>query len=136
MSKLVKRRVGRPQKFTLVEIKRIYDDFSEFIESRDDPTVVGFSSTYSLDGKFVDRDYLQSRNEFSALVKQAIQKQEAFLLQQYKNPAMAIFRLKQPQHGYTDKREVEQKNLNLDVKVDGELASNFLKYLKGSTSQS
>ena len=130
---ITKRKPGRPQKFTKEQLERIYNDLNDYIESDQDPTLAGFAAQQPIG---LNKEFLSSRKEFSDLVTKLILKQEAFLLQQYKNPAMAIFRLKQPQHGYTDKREVEQKNLNLDVKVDGELASNFLKYLKGSTSQS
>lgn len=130
---LPKRKPGRPQKFTKDELMGIYNGLNEYIEKADDPTLAGFIATQP---PGLNKQFLSSHKEFSDLVQKAIQKQEAFLLSQYKNPAMAIFRLKQPQHGYTDKREVEQKSLNLDVQVDGELADNFLKYLKNSTSQS
>lgn len=132
---ITKRLPGRPQKFSVEQLNTIYNDLSEYIESNEDPTLAGFVSVYSIDGKFVNSEYLSDRKEFSELSKRSIKKQEAFLLRQYKNPAMAIFRLKQPQHGYTDKREVEQKSMNLDVKVDGEMATNFLKYLKDSTKR-
>lgn len=127
-----KRKPGRPQKFSKEQLDAIYNEFNEYIEEEEDPTLSKFvsKSEYSL-----TKDYISSRKEFSDLVKRAIAKQESFLLNQFKNPTLAIFRLKQPQHGYTDKKEVESTALNLNVNADPELANNFLKYLKSTTKQ-
>lgn len=128
---IVKRKPGRPSKFNTEQLTAIYNEFAEYIEGNDDPTLADFIATHSWS---LNKEYLSSRPEFSDLVTKAILKQEGFLLKQYKNPAMAIFRLKQPQHGYTDKREVESKSLNVDVQVAPELAQGFMDYLKASTS--
>lgn len=58
----------------------------------------------------ITKQNIQDWDEFSYLVQKAIQKQESYLLGSIKtnkglNPTIAIFRLKQPQHGYSDKQE-------------------------------
>lgn len=102
-------KVGRPQMYTAEQIAEIVTDLSAYIERSFDPTIVGFTSTYS---KYsVNKDYISDHQEFSELRKRAIEKQESFLLQgatmNKLNPAVSIFRLKQPQHGFRDKSEVE-----------------------------
>lgn len=132
---IVKRKPGRPQKFTTQELSAIHDEFKQYIEQTDDPTIVGFVAAQPpIDNRYINREMISDRSEFSALVRKCHAKQEAFLLGQYKNPAMAIFRLKQPVFGYTDKREVESKSLNVDVQVAPELAQGFMDYLKSTTS--
>lgn len=102
-------KVGRPQMYTPEQIQEIVDDLAQYIETTDDPTIVGFTSTYK---KYpVNKDYISDHNEFSELRKRAVEKQEAYLLEGVTknklNPTMGIFRLKQPQHGYRDKSETD-----------------------------
>lgn len=105
---------GRPPKLTKLERKEVYDAFKQYLERTPDATIVGFCAYDPVGAKYlITKENLYDWEEFSPLRKYAIQKQEAYLLQaggtgQY-NPTMAIFRLKQPQHGYTDKSEVDQK---------------------------
>lgn len=129
---IAKRPVGRPQKFTKSELIDINEAFKTYIEETEDPTLPGFIVRHKWD---LHKEYLSSRKEFSDSMKRLLAKQESFLLGMHKNPTMAIFRLKQPTFGYTDQRQVETKNLNVDVKVDNDMAANFLKYLKQSTNQ-
>src|SRR4051812_22955270 len=93
--------VGRPSKFTDDEIAEIAVDFSDYINRTADPTVVGFTAYY--DKYDIRRTYINDRQEFSELVKKAIEKQEAYMLdgaiKNRLNSTFAIFRLKQPQHG-------------------------------------
>lgn len=101
--------VGRPQNFTPEELEIIAKDFEEYIDTHDDPIVVGFTSTYK---KYpVYREYITQHKEFSPLVKRCVEKQEAFLLNPSTKevPVIRIFRLKQPQHGYKDKTEQDIK---------------------------
>lgn len=98
---------GRPPKYTEAELQEIANDLEQYIEEQEDPTIVGFIATYT---KYpVNKAYMSEHEEFSNLNKRAIAKQEAFLLKGATtgklNPAVSIFRLKQPQHGYTDKTE-------------------------------
>lgn len=128
---------GRPQMYTPEQIEEIRIDLLEYIVDNDDPTIVGFTSTY--DRYSVNKDYISDHEEFSELRKKAIEKQEAYLVknatQNKINPTVAIFRLKQPQHGYRDKTEV-------DTHVSGELktgtsnpivAEQFAEYLKNNS---
>lgn len=100
---------GRPQKYTPEQIQEIVDDLRDYIDNKEDPTIVGFTSSYT---KYsVNKDYIGQKEEFSELRKRAIEKQEAYLLEGVTknklNASMGIFRLKQPQHGYKDKVEQE-----------------------------
>lgn len=113
---------GRPQMYTPTQIQEIVNDFIEYIDNTEDPTIVGFTSAYR---KYsVNKDYISDHNEFSELRKRAIEKQEAYLLRNgtsnKANPTMAIFRLKQPQHGFSDKQQqdikVEQVTPLIDIK--------------------
>lgn len=112
-------KVGRPQMYTPEQIQDIADDLGEYIETTEDPTIVGFTSAYS---KYsVNKDYISDHEEFSELRKKAIEKQEAYLLRgsttNKLNATVAIFRLKQPQHGYKDK--VEQDITTGGEKIQG-----------------
>lgn len=107
--------------YTPEQIQEIVDDLAAYISEHDDPTIVGFTSTYT---KYhVNKDYISDHDEFSELRKAAIEKQEAFLLNgatnNKLNPTVSIFRLKQPQHGYRDKFEQ-------DVTSNGESISPVL----------
>lgn len=104
--------VGRPQMYTPEQIQEIVDDFTLYIEEHDDPTIVGFTSSYNKHS--INKDYISDHKEFSELRKKAIEKQEAYLLSgattNKLNPTVSIFRLKQPQHGYTDRTQQEISN--------------------------
>lgn len=130
---IVKRKAGRPQKFNKEQIEAIKLDFNEYIDRVDDPTIAGFIATHPHIN--LQKDYLLQRKEFSLLVRRAIAKQEAFLLGMHKNPTMAIFRLKQPQHGYSDKTEVQNTNVNINVKADMTVNKDFTAFLKQKTIQ-
>jgi hypothetical protein len=101
---------GRPPKLTPKQRKEVLDAFSSYIERTPDPTVVGFCANEPICFKYlITRHNIEDWSEFSALQKYCIQKQESYLLMaggagRY-NPTMAIFRLKQPQHGYRDRTE-------------------------------
>lgn len=102
---------GRPQMYTPEEIEEIRSDFEQYIHGKDDPTIVGFTSSYE---KYsVNKDYISDHDEFSELRKRAIEKQEAYLLEGVTknklNATMGIFRLKQPQHGFTDRQQQDIK---------------------------
>lgn len=105
--------VGRPPKLTPDEKTEVLDAFSLYIEQTPDPTIVGFVSQDEAPLKYwVTDDDIDNWDEFYALRKRAVKKQEAYLIQaggtgKY-HPTMAIFRLKQPTHGYTDRQDVNQ----------------------------
>jgi hypothetical protein len=102
-------KVGAPPKFNDEEIAEIYQDFSDYIKRTADPTVVGFTAYYEKHD--IRRTYLTDRAEFSDLVKKAVEKQEAYVvagaIQNKLNSTFAIFRLKQPQHGWRDQSQLE-----------------------------
>ena len=119
---------GRPQIYTKTQIKEIAKDFAHYIFMNDDPTIVKFTSSYK---KYsINKDYISDHDEFSDLRKRAIEKQEAYLLEiatnNKANPTVAIFRLKQPQHGYKDKTEVDQ---NINGKLETNLNDNQIDQL-------
>ncbi len=120
-----KNKVGRPKKLTTEQIEKIVEDFKKYIVDKVDPTIVGFTSSYEIlkDNKgkdfYVNKDYISDHDEFSELRKKAIEKQEAYLAsgatKNELNATMSVFRLKQPQHGYTDKQEIDQTNYNHEI---------------------
>lgn len=101
---------GAPSKLNPDEREEVLEAFEQYIIEEEDPTVVGFVANDETAIKYnVTRDNINDWDEFSTLKKRAITKQEAYLLkngtQNKINPTLAIFRLKQPQHGYKDKFE-------------------------------
>lgn len=97
---------GRPPKYTDLEIENIAIDLEQYINDKEDPTIVGFTSSYLRYS--VNKHYISERIEFTDLVKRAIDKQEAYLLTNSgEAPVIRIFRLKQPQHGYRDKVDTD-----------------------------
>ena len=101
---------GRPPKLTKAQRKEVYDALEAYIARTPDPTIVGFVSWDSIPLKYdVTDDNINDWEEFTRLRKRAVRKQEAYLLQAAGtgrfNPTFAIFRLKQPVHGYKDRVE-------------------------------
>jgi len=121
---------GRPQTLTAKQIQNVKHDLEKYIDSNEDPTIVGFTSSYKKvktnKGKefHINKDYINNHDEFCELRRRAIEKQEAYLVggstQNKLNPTVSIFRLKQPQHGYRDKQEVEQHNTG-EMKITREI---------------
>lgn len=103
---------GRPTKITEAQRKEVFKAFANYIIDEEDPTIVGFCAYSEVGIKYwLTKDNMYDWTEFSELRKRAIQKQEAYLLRGAQtgrlNPVFSIFRLKQPQHGYSDQRQVE-----------------------------
>lgn len=125
--------VGKPPKFNTEQMREIYDDLDVYIRTNEDPAIVRFVANY-YKYDVVDQ-YIYERPEYAGLVKRAIKKQEAYLISCEKNPTMAIFRLKQPQHGYRDKTEVAttiDATVNV-TNVDPTMAADFTEFLKQRT---
>lgn len=107
-----KRPPGRPPKLTPEQRQELYVAFKEYIQTTDDPTTVDFVTSNELALEhLITRENLKDWDEFSPLQKIAIEKQEAYLLKnagsgKY-NATVGIFRLKQPQHGYTDRSQLD-----------------------------
>ena len=104
----------RPQFFTQEQIQKIYNDLLDYILEEEDPTIVWFTSIYDPvfsesenRSIYINKDFISDHDEFSELRKKAIEKQENYLVKwvtkNQLNATMWVFRLKQPQHWYTDK---------------------------------
>lgn len=105
---------GRPPKLTDEARAEVLEAFRLYIQREPDPTVVGFCAWDPVPNEyFVTRDNINDWEEFSTLQKKAIEKQEAYLskgaVTGQLNATFAIFRLKQPQHGWSDKQEIDAK---------------------------
>lgn len=105
--------VGRPPKLTDEQRIEVYKALEDYIARTPDPTIVGFVSWDEVPLKYdVTDDNINDWAEFSRLRRRATTKQEAYLIQAGGtgkfHPTMAIFRLKQPVHGYTDRQDVNQ----------------------------
>lgn len=103
---------GRPPKLTPLQRQEVYDALEQYIKDTEDPTIPSFVSDDPIAIQYsVTRDNINDWQEFSTLIKRAVVKQESYLLKQggagKYNPTIAIFRLKQPQHGYTDKTQTD-----------------------------
>lgn len=103
---------GRPPKLTDKQLKVVYDAFERYIDEEEDPSVVGFVAMDKTAVKYrVTRENIKDWSDFSPLVRRAIAKQEFYLTHGAAsgkvNATMAIFRLKQPQHGFRDKIETD-----------------------------
>lgn len=123
--------VGRPQVLTQEQIEQVMSDLLDYIIKEEDPIIVWFTSQYpgiyseTLGRDYhINKDYISDHEEFSELRKLAIEKQEAYLVQKgtkwITNSTMSIFRLKQPQHWYTDRLQVENRNLNYEMSEEEE----------------
>lgn len=132
---------GRPPKLTAEERKEVLEAFKAYIERTPDPTVVGFCANEPICFKYlITRDNINDWEEFSTLQKYCIQKQESYLLMaggagRY-NPTMAIFRLKQPQHGYKDRidSDVTSNGETLGATVTAEQAAQLIAARKARES--
>lgn len=101
---------GRPPKLTDEEKAEVVSALAEYIDAEEDPTIVGFVSVNPIAIQYdVSDDNINDWEQFTRLRKRAVRKQEHYLLKQggagKYNPTIAIFRLKQPQHGYTDRQD-------------------------------
>jgi hypothetical protein len=113
---------GRPPKLTPDQRKEVYDALVMYIARTPDPTIVGFVSWDPVPISYdVSDDNINDWEEFSRLRKRAVKKQEAFLLQAGGtgkfHPTMAIFRLKQPVHGYKDRFEQDVTSAGEKIEV-------------------
>jgi hypothetical protein len=111
---------GRPPKLNTEERAEVFEAFKDYIVCTEDPTIVGFCAYNETAIKYwVTKDNMNDWEEFSDLRKLSVQKQEAYLVknatQNKVNPTVAIFRLKQPQHGYTDKQNLDHTTNGKDL---------------------
>lgn len=107
------RQRGRPPKLTDEQRAEVLQAFSDYIKRTPDPIIVGFCVWDPVAEKYnVTDDDIYNWSSFNGLRKRAVMKQEAYLATgaatNKLNATMAIFRLKQPTHGYTDRQLVDQ----------------------------
>jgi hypothetical protein len=121
---------GRPPKLTEEQRAEVLEAFRLYIERTADATIVGFCAFDPVGAKYlITKDDINHYDEFSELRKYAIQKQEAYLITgavtNKLNASMAIFRLKQPQHGYKDRidTDITSGGEKLGANVSGEQLS-------------
>lgn len=116
----------RPQYFTPEQIEKMVKDLKDYIEKEEDPTIVWFTSSYppvysdtEQRDVYLNKDFINNHEEFCELRKKAIEKQENYLLKWVTknelNATMWVFRLKQPQHWFTDKMINDNNNNNLNT---------------------
>lgn len=125
-------RMGRPPKLNEDELKELYDELAQYINDNDDPIISDFlsSNDYAISHKINDSN-LYDWTDFSVLIKRLVRKQETFLLRNggkgVYNPTLAIFRLKQPQHGYRDRYETDLTTNGESINLTPEQAEQALR---------
>lgn len=95
------------KKFSDAEIAEIVTAYGEYIDRNEDPVIPEFTGYNLVANKYwVTKDDISHYPQFHKLTKRLLDKQETAQLRKGPSqPAMAIFRLKQPQFGYRDKIE-------------------------------
>lgn len=132
---------GRPPKLTPEQRKEVLEAYKLYIQREPDPTTVGFCAWDPVAAKyFLTRHNIEDWSEFSALQQYAIEKQEAYMVKgaitNKLNPTMAIFRLKQPQHGYKDRvdSDVTSNGETIGATVTAEQAAQLIAARKARES--
>ena len=132
----VEAHTGAPSKLSVEEKKEVWKAFQKYVDEEDYPTVVDFCANNKVADKYdVTRDNLNDWPQFSTLRKKAIQKQEAFTEEQVLkgklNPTWAIFKLKQPAFGWTDKQQVEHSgDMTINQTFNPAIKDEFEQFLK------
>jgi hypothetical protein len=106
---------GRPKKYDPIDIAKRLDNY---IKEEDNPILPGFCIQQGNPCKDTLYELAKNCTELSDSIKRAVDKQEAFYEKGAANgevnPTFAIFKLKQPQHGWTDKQQIDT-NVNAVV---------------------
>lgn len=108
---------GRPRKYIVEEL---IDKLNDFIDVTEDPMIEKFCLPREMPRarelcEIAKREYDAGNTELSATLKRAYDKQRIYLCSNgSKEMVKDIFRLKQPQHGYKDKLEIQQ-NITVDT---------------------
>jgi hypothetical protein len=99
--------MARPVKFNVDDIIQAVNSY---IDSTDQPFIQEFCLNYDISDEQLMR-YRNSNDKLSGAIKKLLAKQELYLIREGAankiNPTMAIFRLKQPVFGYTDRQDVK-----------------------------
>lgn len=101
--------MARPKKYDPVELAA---QLNEFIDSETDPLLQAFCLPVDRPCRDTLHRLSEGCQELSDAIKRAMAKQELHIINKAMSgdapPAFAIFRLKQPQHGWTDKQQIDQ----------------------------
>lgn len=128
--------VGRPDKITVDEKKEVWRAFEKYVDEEEYPTVTGFCANHKIAVKYgLISQNLKDWPQFSSLIKKANDKQAIYTEEQTirgkMNPTWAIFKLKQPAFGWTDKQEVEHSGkLSIESSYNPEIKQEFEQFLK------
>ena len=99
--------MARPVKFNPDDVAKAMNDYTD---SCNDPLIKEFCLEYGISDERV-RQLAENNTALFGAIKRLLAKQEIHLVRDGAanriNPTMAIFRLKQPVFGYTDKQEVK-----------------------------
>jgi hypothetical protein len=99
--------MARPVKF---KVDDIIEALNRYIDDTEDPLIKEFCLQYGISSVHFYK-LAKSNDELSKTIKRATDKQEVYLVRvatdAVKSPTGAIFRLKQPVHGYTDRQDVK-----------------------------
>lgn len=133
---------GRPAKVIDDEKQEILQAFEKYVEDEDYPTITGFCRRNRIARKYkVTRDNINDWEEFTTLRKRAIQFQELYIeegtLHGKLNAPFAMFKLKQPAMGWTDKQQIEHANNPdnpLTNPAEQSSIDTFIDYLKNDTN--
>ncbi len=134
--------LGAPNKCTPEEKSEIYKAFEKYVDDEEYPTVVSFCANHdtAIKYKLISQN-LKDWEQFSLLIKRANDKQADFTEEQVKkgkmNPTWAIFKLKQPAFGWTDKQQIEHANdpeHPLTNPAEKSSVETFIDYLKHDTA--
>lgn len=115
---------GRPNKYDPLEIAKKLDDY---IDSNKNPIIAKFCIEPGNPCKDTVYELAKTCEELSYSIKRAVDKQEAYVeegaMNGTVNPTFAIFKLKQPQHGWTDKQQIDSNisgalEINVNVVED------------------
>lgn len=90
--------------------KELLEAIEKYTEATDQPLIKEFCLQFDISEDAL-QDYRDKYRSISGAIKKLLAKQEVFLVKAGSsnqiNPTMAIFRLKQPVFGYTDKQQVD-----------------------------
>lgn len=134
--------VGAPPKLTPEQKVEVYHAFEEYIEDNEYPTMPDFCAYNKVAKKYkLTTQNLKDWEQFTSLRKRLVDKQEQFTESQVMkgklNPTWAIFKLKQPAFGWTDRQEIQHAN-DPDNPMPGALdktfVDSFITQLKDVTS--
>lgn len=108
--------MSRPIEYEVNEVAKAFD---EYINNNEEPLIQEFCLNYGMSrpNLYVMKEKYK---EIEEAMDKCLTKQEIYILRnaQRINPALAIFRLKQPTFGYKDRQEIENTVTVKEDKLD------------------